>query len=949
MKRLSYRIIPCLFLLGWVVLSAVPASAVDSPHERVSLDLGWKFHLGNSWGDVLSLDKADANRGPAKPGFSDSGWRSINLPHDWAIELPFDPKSDASHGFKPVGPGYPENDFGWYRGSFDLEKTDAGKRIWLDFDGVYQSCDVYVNGWFAGHHDDGYASFRCDVTDVVHVGKPNVIAVLVDASRFEGWFYEGAGIYRHVWLEKTAPVTLAFGGVHVTTSFPNNVPGDEATVNVEANVLNATSQPADAKVSCEIFSPSGASLAKFDASDTAPASGEKAIALSAKLASPLLWSPEAPNLYKLATTVTSGGKLMDYNETPFGARTLAWDANDGFLLNGHHYELKGVCNHQDHAGVGAAVPDALQYFRIKKLKEFGCNSLRTSHNAPTAEVLEACDQLGLLVLDENRVLGSDAANLERLKGQILRDRNHPCVFAWSLGNEEWSAQGTAEGAAVLTRMQDLAHQLDSTRLCTCAVNGSYGDVGIFAASDVGGLNYNIEQMDRYHEKHPAKLILGTEQASTIGTRGIFTNDTTRGYVSSYDDNNPSWGQTAEAWWSFFDARPWLSGGFVWTGFDYRGEPTPYQWPCINSHFGILDTCGFPKGNFWYYQAWWGDKPVLHLLPHWNFPGREGQEIDVRALSNCEEVELFLNGQSLGRQKMRKNSELKWKVKYAPGTLSAKGYNGGNVIAETKMETTGAPSSILLTPDRSAIDADGRDVSVFSVSVVDSQGRVEPLADNNIHFTLAGPGAILGVGNGDPSSHEPDTFLEKRSSRSVPADDGWRFKMLRGVKKSDLPELQPAFNDSSWETTNPHSEDGPLHQHQEGVFRKKLSITAAELASESVVLGFGSLDDEGWVYVNGSLVGESHEWQDSPSFNIKPFLRAGDNDIAVAIVNHEGPGGVCKGVTVEFVAASPAPAWQRSVFNGLAQVIVQSKQTPGEIQLTASADGLSPATVTIQSK
>ena len=352
----------------------------------------------------------------------------------------------------------------------------------------------------------------------------------------------------------------------------------------------------------------------------------------------------------------------------------------------------------------------------------------------------------MLVLDENRLFGNDAGNLERLKGQILRDRNHPAVFAWSLGNEEWNAQDTAPGAAITRAMQNLVHSLDSTRPCTLAVNsGSYGDFGIFSALDVKGFNYHFESMDAYHAAFPTANILATEQASSIGTRGIYTNDAALGYISAYDDHNPRWGCSAEEWWSYFAPRPWASGGFDWTGFDYRGEPTPYEWPCINSHFGILDTCGFPKDNFWYYQSWWTTNVVLHLLPHWNWPGREGRDIDVRALSNCQEVELFLNGQGQGRQSMRPNSQLRWKVKYAPGVLSAKGYNGGQLAAETRVETTGEPAAIRLAADRAAINGDGQDVSVITVAVVDGQGRTHPLATNMIHFNVSGPGKNSGRG------------------------------------------------------------------------------------------------------------------------------------------------------------------------------------------------------------
>jgi beta-galactosidase len=456
-------------------------------------------------------------------------------------------------------------------------------------------------------------------------------------------------------------------------------------------------------------------------------------------------------------------------------------------------------------------------------------------------------------------------------------------------------------------------------------------------------------MDNYHREHPQQPNVGSEQASTVSTRGIYENDKARGYVSAYDVNAPSWAHTAETWWSYFADRPWLSGGFIWTGFDYRGEPTPYGWPCINSHFGVMDTCGFPKDNFYYYQSWWTDKPVLHLLPHWNWPGKEGTEIEVRALSNCEAVELFLNGRSLGRQTMERNSHLTWMVKYEPGTLSAKGDNGGKVIAETKVETTGAPAAVRLAPDRSTINADGEDVSVFTVSVTDARGRIVPVATNLVHFELSGPGRIIGVGNGDPSCHEPDVFVPQPPTRSVPLNDGWRWKKLPNANDSKLAELKTNFDDSTWETANPQSDSGPLGEREQAVFRVKIQVTEPDLAAQAVELRCDRIDEDGWVYVNGKPIGESHDWQVPAVFDLKPFLHPGENTIAVAVANWGGPGGLNKGVTLEFQEKTVAPAWQRSVFNGLAQIIIQSTREPGEIKLTASADGLSPATASVPSQ
>jgi beta-galactosidase len=941
--------------------TSAPESATAG-RERLLMDFGWRFHLGNTWGSGLNLTKAASSSGPAGEMFNDTDWRKVNLPHDWAVELPFDRNSDMAHGYKPVGPGFPTNSVAWYRRSFDLPAADAGKRLWLEFDGVYRNCDVFVNGWFVGNHQGGYDGFRYDITDVANYGSNNVVAVRVDASEFEGWFYEGAGIYRHVWLEKTAPVAIAPDGIFVWSKFENNVPKGDAQIMVRADLLKkSTNYISKVTAKFELISPEGKFLGSFKDSSWIRGNAEWATTLfgEAKFGSSELWSPESPKLYKLITTIEADGKMVDRKETEFGIRTLAFDATNGFLLNGKHYPIQGTCNHQDMAGVGAALPDALQYFRIARLKEMGCNAYRTSHNTPTPELLDACDHLGMLVLDENRLVGSDEENLRNLRGQIMRDRNHPSVFAWSLGNEEWGSQGTASGAASIRTMQELAHALDPTRLCTAAINGAYGDSGFITVLDVAGFNYNLDSIDPYHRSHTNSFIIGTETASTVTTRGIYTNDLEKGYVAAYDYitktkggalvNPVTWGETAEEWWTFYDARPWSSGGFAWTGFDYRGEPTPYEWPCINSHFGIMDMCGFPKDNFYYYQSVWTTNTVLHLLPHWNWPGREGREIDVRALSNCEEVELFLNGQSLGKQAMKKNSELKWMVKYAPGVLSAKGYKGGKVIAETKVETTGDPAAIQLAPDRATINADGEDVSVVKVQVNDAQNRMVPDAANDITFDISGPGKIIGVGNGDPSSHEPDIHLPVWSEHSVALNDGWRWKNVPDVRAKNLAEVQTDFDDAGWQPDDPQSGSGPLQGRDQAVFRAKIQVTAEELASENVELDFGMIDEGGWVFVNGQKVGESHDWQSSPSFDVKRFLHPGENTIAVAVDNWTGAGGINKGVHLRLQPPPVLPTWKRSVFNGLAQVIVQSTGQPGEITLTAKSQGVTGVVLQLQAQ
>ncbi len=937
-----------------IALAAVCASVADSPRQHLSLDQNWKFHLGDDWPGALHLDKAGASSGPAAERFHDGGWRSINVPHDWAIELPFDQAADGSHGFKALGPGFLTNSIAWYRRSFDLPADDSGKRIWLTFDGVFRDTTVWVNGWLVKRHEGGYYPFREDITDVVHFGGKNTIAVRVDATKFEGWFYEGAGIYRHVWLDKTAPLALAPDGLFVYSRFKDNTPSGKPDICVEATLLNQRTNTVTALVSCEVLSPQGKSLARFKETEKLTPESSGTVRLSSKISSPVLWSPENPVLYKLLTTVSVGNQVVDQKETAFGIRTFGFDPTDGFLLNGEHYELHGTCNHQDHAGVGAAVPDALQEFRVKKLKDFGCNAIRTSHNPPTPELLDACDRLGMLIMDESRLLGSDSENLRKWDDQIRRDRNHACVAIWSVANEEFSVQDSPQGANAARTMQEMVMRLDPTRPVTYAAPEGDTFNGINGVIQVRGWNYHVgSDMDKYHAEHPTQPNVGTEQASTVSTRGIYENDPKRGYVSAYDDNAPSWATTTERWWSYFADRPWLSGGFVWTGFDYRGEPTPYSWPCINSHFGILDTCGFRKDNAWYYESWWTTNAVLHLLPHWTWPGNEGKEIRVDALSNCRQVELFLNGTSLGRKLMKTNSKLTWHVAYAPGTLSAKGYdNFGQLLTETKIETAGEPVRIQLTPDRNSIKADGEDVAVFTVSALDEKGRPVPVAQNHVKFAIEGAGRILGVGNGDASCHEPDTFVPKNPTRRIPVYN-WRWNTARFSTREgeSTPEFAPGFDDASWSELRhrPNGDENGMHlkDGEMGIYRAHVSVTPEDLENPAVHIQFGSIDDNGWVYVNYQRVGESHDWSAQPAFDIKRALHPGDNVIAVGVKNDAGWGGMNPEVNVEIVGKPEPTPWARSLFNGLAQVIVQSTKESGEFKLTASAEGLKSASSVVE--
>ncbi len=768
--------------IGALAPTTVRALASDSPHmghrqqssgsgaqseatrrERLLFDFGWRFHFGHAsdpskdfgfgGGDGGAFAKTGELFDPARPDFDDSGWQPIDLPHDFVVTLPFVNDPDLyQFGYKPVGRKYPETSIGWYRRVFEIRQSDTGQRISLEFDGVFRNAMVVLNGIYLGRNLSGYAPFRFDVTNFLRYEGTNVLVVRVDATEHEGWFYEGAGIYRHVWLTKTDPLHIAHEGIYVTSRTDS---GDSEQVSIETEIANETDVAKSFRISQTIFDSTGKQVITAN-SDTLSlgARATQGISQTVQIGNPSLWALESPNLYRLVTTIESANAITDRVETPFGIRSIHFDADHGFFLNGQRVEIKGMCNHQDHAGVGSALPDRLQYFRIARLKEMGVNAYRTSHNPPTPALLDACDRLGMLVMDETRMFSSSPEGLSQLERMVRRDRNHPCVFLWSIGNEE-DLQGTPTGARIADTMKRLVRTLDETRPVTLAMNGSWGK-GASVILDVQGCNYfHLGDMDKFHAAFPQKPIIGSEEASTLSTRGIYANDLAQGYMSAYDVNRPSWGSLAEDWWNYYAARTFAAGAFVWTGFDYRGEPTPYKWPCISSHFGVMDTCGFPKDTYFYYQGQWSGKTVLHLFPHWNWQGREGQAITVWVYSNCDEVELFLNGKSRGRKSMPLRGHLGWQVNYAPGTLLASGYKNGRAVAEDRRETTGPAARIKLVPDRASIAADERDASVITVSVLDSQNRIVPTASNQVTFETDGPGKILGVGNGDPSSHEPD--------------------------------------------------------------------------------------------------------------------------------------------------------------------------------------------------
>ena len=770
-------------LLTTLALLLSIAGQAHNVRETIRLDKGWKFTLGHA-GDPKKdfgcgteyfnyLTKANSihNEGPYSAKFDDSAWQEVQVPHDWVTTLPYAKEASHSHGYKTVGYKYPDTSIGWYRKTINIPANDLGKRLMLRFDGIFRNARVWFNGFYMGTEQSGYTTQIYDITPYIKYGEDNLICVRADATLEEGWFYEGAGIYRDVWLEKSAEVSVAPFGTFVYAELKE--PYTEAKLKIETEVSNSSLKPQLCEVTQRLLDADGNEIAS-SASTTLGLKSKETVTTkqSISITSPHLWSTADPYLYKVETTISQNGKIVDVYTTNTGIRDIAFSSEQGFLLNGKPLKLKGVNMHQDHAGVGSAIPDALQAWRIKQLKAFGCNAYRASHNPMTPAVLDICDREGILVIDENRLMGINEEHLRLLERMIKRDRNHPSVIMWSDGNEEWGIENTIQGTRLAEAMREYTKLYDPTRPSTVA---NAGGTELIKGLDVVGFNYIVQNdVDNRKKANPSWKIVGTEETSGCGTRGWYfdTPDYPGRMISINRTDQPGVENVIERGWKFYDERPWAAGLFYWTGFDYRGEPNPLEYPATDSEFGILDYCGFWKDEAWYLKSWWTDEPTLHIFPHWNLQGHEGEEVELWAYSNCDEVELTVNGKKLGRHKMPKNGHLKWKATYQPGKVVAIGYKNGKRILTEVIATTKPALKTVLKADRQTIDADGRDVAVITIEIQDEKGRIVPNACPMLKFQLEGDAHIIGAGNGDPMYLGEDHPQNQNCKEfSIPAFNG----------------------------------------------------------------------------------------------------------------------------------------------------------------------------------
>lgn len=773
-----------LLMTAILFVQAFAVQAQTSVREKIRLNEGWKFAYGNAadpkkdfgsgteYFNYYTKANSIHNEGPYVMKFDDKDWQSVNVPHDWVPSLPYANEASHSHGYKTVGYKYPETSVGWYRKVVNIPAEDLGKHIALQFDGIFRNAQVWFNGFWMGVEPSGYATQVYDVTEYVNYGGDNLICVRADATFEEGWFYEGAGIYRDAWLTKTAAVSVAPFGTFVYADLKQ--PYASATIHIDTEINNSSLTSQKCEVEQKLLDANG-NVVGNAATTSITLSPKETLGCkqTMTLSNPHLWSTTDPYLYKVETTVKVNGQVTDVYHTTTGIRDIAFDADKGFLLNGKQLKLKGVNIHQDHAGIGAAIPEAVMAWRIQQLKKFGCNAYRSSHNPMTPALLDICDREGILVIDENRLTGINTEHQRLLENMIKRDRNHPSVILWSDGNEEWGMENSVQGTRIAAAMREYTRLLDPTRHSTIA---NAGGTEMIKGLDVVGFNYILQNnVDQRKKDHPDWKIVGTEETTGCGTRGVyFDTGKESGHMRSMNlsADNDGTENRIERGWKFYADRDWAAGLFYWTGFDYRGEPNPLAYPAHDSEFGILDYCGFWKDEAWYLKSWWTDEPTLHIFPHWNLKGHEGEEIEIWAYSNCDEVELIVNGKKLERQKMPRNGHLKWKAVYKPGKVVAIGYKDGKRILTETIETTKDASKLVLKADRQQYAANGIDVAVVNIDIQDAKGRIVPDACNTLTFKLEGDGSIIGAGNGDPSYLGEDHPKQNGCKEfSIPAFNG----------------------------------------------------------------------------------------------------------------------------------------------------------------------------------
>lgn len=767
--------------------------------ERVKIDTDWRFQQGE-------VDGAEAET------FDDSAWRIVNLPHDWSIEGPFSrehyipARYDANH-LEGRADGYLPKGTGWYRRHLPVTSTFTDGRIYLEFEGILSNSTLWVNGQRAGSHRSAYTGMVYDITPLMHAaGDANVLAVHVDAREAEGWWYEGSGIYRHVWLMVKPALHIVPWGVAVTTPQVNY---SAATVNVRTSLVNSACDPLQARLRTTLIDDRGNPVGVMETETPLHAGQSTDVIQEITVENPRLWSPRSPCLYRIRSELISPDGACDVVETTFGVRWFEFTADKGFFLNGRPLQLRGGNIHHDFGGLGTALPDRANCKTVEMLKEMGSNAIRSAHNPAAPSLMEACDRLGMLLWAETRNLYVDNGAVDDLRDLIRRDRNHPCIIVWGLANTAGSPDDRL--TACLRQLNEVAHELDPSRPTAVALEGN-ADAnanGFANVTDVVGYNGGGMGIDdRDHRRFPTRCMLHSEYSSGTGARGVY--EKTPAGSDEYEKSGDGrvmkrGGQYASVFdlclshekeWRHIAARPWLAGGLMWSAIEYRGETA--GWPVVTSQFGVLDICRFPKDAYYFYQKEWTDRPMLHMFPHWTWPGREGQRIEVWCYSNCDTVDLYLDGQLMpGIQHFLQNGaswpHLTWHVPYAPGSLCAEGRVNGQVVCRQEIRTAGTPARLRLRPDRTQLRTDREDMSFVTVSIHDEAGTPVPTASVAVSIEVTGCGRLIGLSSGDPASHESEQATTVQTFNglclAIVQNDGCEGEIRIAASAKDLSDAQ----------------------------------------------------------------------------------------------------------------------------------------------------------------
>ena len=900
--------------------------------KKINFNKGWIFTFDKKLEAYNAFGYWKYNDAMGAPAayYDHSNWEHIDLPHDFAVRLPKDISANVFAGGRATShynfstTEYRSNledvyNIGWYRKQFFADPAWEGKRIFIEFEGVFRDSVVWVNGTVMGRHNSGYTSFCFDITDHLHYDADNSVAVRVDSEQHEGWWYEGAGIYRNVYLHICEGVYFKHNKTVITTEI-------DGKVCVTAQVVNDTDTAVNSTVTYEILDgddtiASASSILHIESYGTA------SVTATLLIESPKLWHVDRPNLYRLR--ISTGDEMVTES---FGVRTVSFDAERGFLLNGEPLKIRGACVHQDFGGVGTALTDNLQYYKIKRLKEMGVNAYRSAHHAPSPVLLRACDELGMLVMDEVRLFGTSDEAVSQLIELIERDRNHPSVFIWSLGNEEFNVQNDEWSYRLLKKATRIAKGLDATRPTTYGGNNQGIYTGANSAAEVRGVNYiqfNYDWVDKYHVEHPEQPIIGTEESSYILSRGGAHNDLGSGQLDSTGNVTMPWGTTPKRWVTFSETRPYFAGSFMWTGFDYRGEPNPFVVTKFGSAFGAIDLCGMEKPPFYYYKSWWTDGPVLKLTPHWNH--RSGERVTMAVFTNCERITLFVNGKEIESRDVARFDAPLFCVDFEVGEILVEGERDGRVYRDS-LRTSGKTAEIRMTPILSAM-VDG-DIAIYQLEAYDSDGVFCPLGDEKVEIFIEN-GEIVGVGNGDPACEDYEQKpLPEESSAIHTFDCEGELYSVPLKAQNRICERYDWLEDGGCEGF-PRTVAKYVYEREA---KKTVTLTTkVSGASRYEYIEFERLGGASRVYLNGTEIGNNLRNNRTSYANVRPYrfyaeFKEGENVITVVSVQSEQSSPPVSGY-VKLGRTPTDDPWQVRLHYGLARVFVKSAM-PDAVKITA---------------